>query len=105
MRGARRVECGRYREVGGKLRILGRRKLAFRLAEVNGCLNDVDGMLHRMTPEQMDAVQAYDKVHGVGLDRLFEIITRGFTQLILAWDSDSNTDPEELMEDIDPWRD
>lgn len=56
-----------------------------------------------MTPEQMDAVQAYDNVHGVGLDRLMQIIINGFVHLLMAWSGDSKVDPEELREAIDTW--
>lgn len=56
-----------------------------------------------MTPAQMDAVVAYDNVHGVGLDRLTEIVARGLSLLIAQWSGDNKTEPGDIRQDIDPW--
>ena len=73
-----------------------------RLAEVCGSLNNVDGMLHLMTPEQMDEVQAYDNIHGVGLTRLVEIVASGLTSSIHGL-MDKPPCIEKIRKSIDPW--
>ena len=60
-------------------------------------MGDVDGFLERMVPGQMDAVAAYDRVHGVGLDRLIEIVASGLLLVANALGG------EYEREDIDPW--
>lgn len=40
-------------------------------------LHNVSGMLDRMRPAEMDALEAYDNVHGIGLSRSIFDFERG----------------------------
>ena len=72
------------------------------MAEACGRLDDVDGFLDSMPSERMDRLIAYDNVHGIGTDRLIEIMTRGFLLLAGMWQGE-NSDPIEAST-LDPWR-
>ena len=66
-------------------------------------LHNVTGMLDRMYPAEMDALEAYDNVHGIGLSRLREIITNGLAHLIMSWGDSDKMDFEDVKKAIDPW--
>lgn len=56
-----------------------------------------------MTPQQMDEIEAFDNVVGVGDARLLEIVTNGFAMLIMSWIGDKETTFDEIKKQLDPW--
>ena len=66
-------------------------------------MGDVKQFLEDMPCEEMDRLVAYDAAHGVGLDRLIEIVRNGFVQLIGMWGDSNSFDAEAVAKGIDPW--
>ena len=60
-------------------------------------------MLSRMRPAQMDELEAFDNVTGIGDERLLTILANGFARLILAWSGDKDATVEDAKKLIDPW--
>lgn len=76
--------------------------IGHRLAEACGRLDDVDGFLDSMPSERMERLIAYDNVHGIGNDRLMEIMVRGFMLLAGMWQGENSEPIDPAV--IDPWR-